>query len=70
MNPRPPSLIVETYLDAEELTPGQTLVILDESSKRYNVEAVLNASRSWRRGSSAVNVKKEVILERWRVDLR
>ncbi|EPS41549.1 hypothetical protein H072_4561 [Dactylellina haptotyla CBS 200.50] len=65
---RPPPLIIETYIDAEELTPNQTLVILDENEKRHNVETTLLAFRNWRRGSP-LNSKKEVILERWRVDL-
>ena len=67
MEPRPPSLIIETYLDADDLTPNQTLVIKDENGKRYNVDTALTAARTWRRGGS--NNKKEVILERWQVDL-
>ncbi|KAF3917759.1 hypothetical protein ABW20_dc0102213 [Dactylellina cionopaga] len=65
---RPPSLIIETYIDAEELTPNQTLVISDENEKRHNVETTLLAFRNWRRGNP-LNSKKEVVLERWRVDL-
>ncbi|KAF3925477.1 hypothetical protein ABW21_db0209610 [Orbilia brochopaga] len=65
---RPPSLIIETYLDAEDLTPNQTLVILDENEKRHNVETTLLAFRNWRRGNP-LNSKKEVVLERWRVNL-
>ncbi|KAK6351252.1 autophagy protein 13 [Orbilia javanica] len=65
---RPPPLIIETYIDAEELTPNQTLVILDESERRHNVETTLLAFRNWRRGNP-LNSKKEVVLERWRVDL-
>ncbi|EWC46878.1 hypothetical protein DRE_03890 [Drechslerella stenobrocha 248] len=55
---RPPPLVIETYIDAQDLTPNQTLVILDEMEKRHNVETTLFAHR-----------KKEVVLERWRVDL-
>ncbi|KAK6503172.1 autophagy protein 13 [Arthrobotrys musiformis] len=65
---RPPSLIIETYIDAEELTPNQTLVILDENERRHNVETTLLAFRNWRRGNP-LNSKKEVVLERWKVDL-
>ncbi|KAK6354972.1 autophagy protein 13 [Orbilia brochopaga] len=65
---RPPTLIIETYLDAEDLTPNQTLVILDELEKRHNVETTLLAFRNWRRGNP-LNSKKEVVLERWRVNL-
>ncbi|KAK6361515.1 autophagy protein 13 [Orbilia blumenaviensis] len=65
---RPPPLIIETYIDAEELTPNQTLVILDETERRHNVETTLLAFRNWRRGNP-LNSKKEVVLERWRVDL-
>ena len=60
---------METYLDASELTANQTLVVMDEAGKRYNVENMLSASRSWRRGHAATDAKKEVILERWRVEL-
>ncbi|KAF3095854.1 autophagy protein 13 [Orbilia oligospora] len=65
---RPPPLIIETYIDAEELTPNQTLVILDDNERRHNVETTLLAFRNWRRGNP-LNSKKEVVLERWRVDL-
>ncbi|KAJ6261203.1 hypothetical protein Dda_3871 [Drechslerella dactyloides] len=65
---RPPTLIIETYIDAEDLTPNQTLVILDENEKRHNVETTLLAFRNWRRGNP-LNSKKEVVLERWRVNL-
>ncbi|KAF3904030.1 hypothetical protein AA313_de0207346 [Arthrobotrys entomopaga] len=65
---RPPPLIIETYIDAEELTPNQTLVILDDTEKRHNVETTLLAFRNWRRGNP-LNSKKEVVLERWKVDL-
>ncbi|KAF3936813.1 hypothetical protein ABW19_dt0204050 [Dactylella cylindrospora] len=65
---RPPPLIIETYLEAAELTANQTLVILDEADRRHNVETTMLAFRNWKSGNTS-NSKKEVILERWRVDL-
>ncbi|OJJ45499.1 hypothetical protein ASPZODRAFT_69585 [Penicilliopsis zonata CBS 506.65] len=61
---RPPPLIVETYLDAKGLTNNQTLVILDENGKRWDVLESLAASQTARHPN-----QDEVILERWKVEL-
>ncbi|EEP76303.1 conserved hypothetical protein [Uncinocarpus reesii 1704] len=65
-NSRPRPMLIEIYLDTSQLTNNQSLVIIDDSGKRWDVvEALashgcLDSSRSSRRG---------VILERWRIEL-
>jgi autophagy-related protein 13 len=49
---RPPPMIIETYLDASRLTNSQSLVIVDENGKRWDVLEALNASDSSSDGSS------------------
>ncbi|KAL1960371.1 hypothetical protein VTO42DRAFT_8331 [Malbranchea cinnamomea] len=65
LDSRPPVLIIETYLDTRQLTNSQSLVILDDSGKRYDVLDALSAlpSRSSKRSS------RDVVLERWRIEL-
>lgn len=70
-------MIIETYLDATDLTANQSLVILDGEGKRWNVNEALDtaAARAGvntgsRRGGRAGGSRHEVILERWIVDLR
>lgn len=70
-------MIIETYLDATDLTANQSLVILDGEGKRWNVNEALDtaAARAGvntgsRRGGRAGGSGHEVILERWTVDLR
>ena len=62
---RPPPLIIETYLDPDELTNSQSLVFIDDSGKRWDVVEALAASGDGlsRPGSH------EIILERWKVAL-
>ena len=65
-------MVIEVYLDASDLASSQSLVIVDEQGKRWDVaEALassepsgsLNPAGTSRRGT-------EVILERWRIDLK
>lgn len=70
-------MIIETYLDATDLTANQSLVILDGQGKRWNVNEALDtaAARAGvntgsRRSGRAGGSRHEVILERWAVDLR
>jgi len=67
---RPPPLIIETYLDTSELTSSQSLVILDDEGKRWDVLEALNSSGSSDGGSRLRRRNKEVILERWRIELK
>ncbi|KAK9370050.1 autophagy-related protein 13-domain-containing protein [Lipomyces kononenkoae] len=59
-----PPLLIETVLDTRDLTANQTLVVLDDEGKRWNVEAAATAG-----GIRADIRRPEVVLERWRVEL-
>lgn len=66
-------MIIETYLDASRLTSSQSLVIVDDNGKRSDVLEALNSSETSSGGSSPSRLQRrnnEVILERWRVDLK
>ncbi|KAI0836378.1 autophagy-related protein 13-domain-containing protein [Hypoxylon sp. FL0890] len=69
---RPPPLVIETYLDASRLKRGQSLVILDEHGKRWDVLEALNSSdqssdsSSGRQGEPVTSL----VLERWRIELK
>lgn len=69
---RPPPLIIEVYLDTSELATSQSLVILDEQGKRWDVAEALatSASSSSDNATSETRRPTEVILERWRIDLK
>ncbi|KAJ5168796.1 Autophagy-related protein 13 [Penicillium canariense] len=65
---RPPPLVIETYLDATGLTNNQSLVILDDNGKRWDVQDSMAGSR----GVDATPYQlgaDEIILERWRIEL-
>ncbi len=69
IDPRPPPLVIETYLDAEDLTNKQSLVIIDEQGKRWDVLEALNSSGSSGAGKPTRARRTEVILERWNIEL-
>jgi len=76
-DPRPPPLIIETYLDTTDLTPTQALVALDSNEKRWNVtEALENAANraglnaGIRRGERGTTKAQQIVLERWKIELR
>ncbi|OXV05443.1 hypothetical protein Egran_06789 [Elaphomyces granulatus] len=62
---RPPPLIIETYLDPDELTNSQSLVFIDDVGKRWDVVEALAASGDGLPKSGS----HEIILERWKVAL-
>ncbi|KOS17408.1 Autophagy-related protein 13 [Escovopsis weberi] len=69
---RPPPMIIEVYLDASSLKESQSLVIVDENGKRWDVLEHLNTSQFLNASDSSsapARPKNEVILERWRVEL-
>ncbi|KAI5849748.1 autophagy-related protein 13-domain-containing protein [Tricharina praecox] len=75
-DPRPPPLIIETYLDTADLTPTQALVVLDSNEKRWNVtEALENAANraglnaGIRRGERGPAKAQQIVLERWKIEL-
>ena len=66
---RPPPMIIETYIDAQELTNNQSLVFIDDNGKRWDVEEALNASPTSSSGGNGSGSRPEVILERWVIQL-
>jgi autophagy-related protein 13 len=67
---RPPPLILETFLDTSDLTSNQSLVIVDDQGKRWDVLEALNSSSGSSDGSRPRKRNTEVILERWRIELK
>ncbi|KAI1410370.1 autophagy-related protein 13-domain-containing protein [Hypoxylon sp. FL1857] len=69
---RPPPLVIEVYLDASQLKRGQSLVILDENGKRWDVLEALNSSDQSSDSSSGRQGEPitHLVLERWRVELK
>ncbi|KAJ5164202.1 Autophagy-related protein 13 [Penicillium coprophilum] len=65
---RPPPLVIETYLDTKGLTNNQSLVILDENGKRWDVRESL-AALAGTRAKPYQSKNDEIILERWRIEL-
>uniref|UniRef100_A0A8H7NFR5 Autophagy-related protein 13 n=1 Tax=Bionectria ochroleuca TaxID=29856 RepID=A0A8H7NFR5_BIOOC len=67
----PPPLTVEIYLDTSSLKDSQSLTIVDEDGKRWDVMEQLNAAdvSTGSRSSGTPGKITEVILERWRVEL-
>lgn len=60
---------METYLDTSSLTSNQSLVIVDDNGKRWDVLEALNNTNGSNDGSSRKR-NTEVILERWRIELK
>ena len=67
---QPPPLAIEIYLTTENLPQGQRLVILDDDSKRWDVYNALEPSQSSRTTSTQPGKSREILLERWTVELR
>ncbi|KAI1881031.1 hypothetical protein JX265_001271 [Neoarthrinium moseri] len=70
---RPPPIIIETYIDTSRLKGGQSLVIVDENGKRWDVIEAMNSSDFSSDSSSGGRSKKsntQLVLERWRVELK
>ncbi|KAG9251306.1 autophagy-related protein 13-domain-containing protein [Emericellopsis atlantica] len=63
---RPPPLIIEVYLDTSRLESSQSLTIVDEEGKRWDVMEQLSEVSA--NGTTTRNT--QVILERWKVELR
>ncbi|KAG6011567.1 hypothetical protein E4U54_008021 [Claviceps lovelessii] len=73
MDNHPPPLIIEIYLDASGLKESQSLVIIDDNGKRWDVMEQLNSSDSPSTGvypTAPTSRNAEVVLERWRIDLK
>ena len=66
---RPPIMIIETFIDAQDLTNNQSLVVIDEQGRRWDVEEALNKSPSSSTGGQFRLARPEVVVERWVVRL-
>ena len=66
---RPPPMIIETYIDTEELTNNQSLVIIDDLGKRWDVEEALRGSLETTEHGERRTSKPQVVLERWHLEL-
>lgn len=67
----PPALVIEIYLDLSKLKESQSLTIVDDEGKRWDVMDQLNSSSSLSGSdSSPYSRNTEVILERWTVELK
>lgn len=62
-------MIIETYLDTSDLTSNQTLVVVDENGKRWDVSEALNNSGAPESGGQRTH-RTEVVLERWTIELK
>ena len=69
LNKRPPPMILETFLDTRDLTNNQSLVIVDEQGRRWDVEEALNKRSSFSISGKPKTSKTEVIVERWLIQL-
>jgi autophagy-related protein 13 len=65
---KPPTLIVEIYIDLADLTKNQTLVILDDDGKRWDVDEMLNSPSQLASRPGGKKVSR-VVLERWTVEV-
>ena len=66
-------MIIETYIDASRLSSSQSLVVVDDNSKRWDVMEALNSSATSDDSPRRRHAQKrntEVILERWRLELK
>lgn len=70
MQRAPPPLCIEVYLDLKDLTNSQTLVVIDENGKRWDVAEALNPpAESTARPPSRMGMATQVVLERWRIEI-
>jgi len=61
-------MLIEIYLDLADLTPSQTLVILDEQGQRWDVDNALNPpAQPKSRPPSRSGRSSQVVLERWKL---
>ena len=66
-------MIIETYLDLSHLSSSQTVVVVDENGKKWDVLEALNSPDTSPDSGNPPRLKQrntELVLERWRVELR
>ena len=62
-------MIIELYIDTQDLTNSQSLVIIDSQGRQWDVEEALNKSSTSSAGGSGRSSRPEVVIERWVVEL-
>ena len=62
-------MIIEIFIDTQDLTSNQSLVIIDEQGKRWDVEEALNRSPSFSTGGESQSSRSKVVVERWMIRL-
>ncbi|EMC99779.1 hypothetical protein BAUCODRAFT_350618 [Baudoinia panamericana UAMH 10762] len=70
---KPPALVIDVYLDTVNINPNQVVVAVDGTGRRWDISDALSASSSASPSSritKAGGKSMEVLLERWRVELR
>ncbi|KAM0723817.1 hypothetical protein Q7P37_000807 [Cladosporium fusiforme] len=65
---RPPPLVIEVYVDTSNLTQNQSLVIVDDVGRRWDVADSV-AAESSSRSNKAGGRYYEVMLERWTIEV-
>ncbi|KAL8688146.1 MAG: hypothetical protein Q9218_005868 [Villophora microphyllina] len=68
-NNRPPAMILEIFIDTQDLTNNQSLAIIDDQGKRWDVEEALTSSLGASGDGQRGRNKPEVVLERWQIQL-
>lgn len=62
-------MIIETFIDVHDITNNQSLVVIDEQGRRWDVEEALHKASPSSTGASDQSHLPEVIVERWVIRL-
>ena len=66
---RPPPMVIEVFIDTEELNNNQSLTIIDDHGKRWDVEEALMNAAPPASHRNKQRPKPRVVLERWHIEL-
>ncbi|KAL8728096.1 MAG: hypothetical protein Q9166_005621 [cf. Caloplaca sp. 2 TL-2023] len=66
---RPPVMVIEIYITTGDLTNNQSLAILDDQGKQWDVEETLASSPGASGDNKWGQSRPEVVLERWQIQL-
>ena len=66
---RPPAMIIEVYIDTEDLTNNQSLAILDDQGRRWDVEEALASRLGSADDGTRGRGTSKLVLERWQIQL-
>lgn len=62
-------MVIEVYIDDEDLTDNQSLAIQDDQGKRWDVEEALASASNASADCKQSQNRPEVVLERWQIQL-